>query len=80
MTPEEVARLGGSANSPAQQAARAKNALRAGRAGRICGHCGKPVQSSKLAAHDGCGLWAWLTPAERRKRRRARLSPQARRP
>lgn len=62
---QQMGRKGGAAGTPAQNAARARNALLAGRTGRVCSKCGGLVQRTAMARHDGCGLWTWLKPAER---------------
>ena len=41
---QALGRLGGSANTPAQNLARAANAQHAGRPRRVCTTCGEPVQ------------------------------------
>jgi hypothetical protein len=66
---QALGRLGGSANSPAQLAARRKNAKLAGRPRRVCVHCGEPVKGghvdAKLDAKCGAHGWKWQKPSER---------------
>ena len=60
---QALGRLGGARNTPAQQAARAKNVQRAGRPGRICIHCGEPVygghKDRKLDTTCPGRAWTW---------------------
>jgi len=64
-----LGRLGGSRNTPAQDAARAKNAKRAGRPRRVCVKCGEPVRGFHVdrALDQTCGIhqWEWQKPSER---------------
>lgn len=58
-----LGRLGGMANTPAQQRARQRNAQKAGRPGRVCVHCGQPVigghADRNLDASCGAHGWRW---------------------
>jgi hypothetical protein len=57
-----LGRLGGSANTPKQNAARRKNARRsAGRPGRVCLYCGEPVLGGHVdrALDETCGAHGW---------------------
>jgi hypothetical protein len=56
-----LGRLGGSANTKAQQRARKRNAQLAGRPRRVCAKCGEPVRGGHLdrALDDVCGAHGW---------------------
>ena len=58
-----LGRLGGQAGTPAQDAARARNAQHAGRPGRVCTKCGEPVvgghQNRMLDLTCGAHGWKW---------------------
>jgi hypothetical protein len=67
---QAMGRIGGSRNTPAQQAARRQNALKAGPPSRVCAVCGEPVYGfHKDRALDttcgGGGRWVWVTKAAR---------------
>jgi hypothetical protein len=70
MTAAAMGRRGGSANSPAQQAARAKNSKSAGRPRRVCTACGEPVHGGhkKAKLNKTCHgrTWEWQKPSEKR--------------
>src|SRR5262245_36654798 len=61
---QALGRLGGSANTEAQNAARAKNAQSAGRPKRVCRFCGEPVlgghRDRRLDETCGAHGWRWL--------------------
>jgi hypothetical protein len=56
-----LGRLGGSANTKAQNAARKANAKFAGRPGRVCVKCRQPVKGGHKdpSLDDTCGAHAW---------------------
>jgi len=60
---QQLGRLGGTANTEAQNAARAKNAQRAGRPRRVCIYCREPVIGGhvdrRLDSPDHCGAHGW---------------------
>lgn len=58
---QALGRLGGAANTPAQQRARKRNAKLAGRPGRVCLHCGEPVAGGHVerALDESCGQHGW---------------------
>lgn len=58
---QALGRLGGAANTPAQNKARRKNAQHAGRPGRVCNHCGDAVVGGHVdRARDAtCGQHGW---------------------
>jgi hypothetical protein len=62
-TAQRLGRLGGQANTPAQQAARRRNAQRAGRPRRVCETCGEPVVGGhadrRLDRQCGQHGWRW---------------------
>lgn len=62
-----LGRLGGSANTTAQNRARKRNAQTAGRPGRICVRCRKPVRGGHKdpKLDDTCGgrEWLWVSAA-----------------
>ena len=74
----EFARLGGSANTPAQHAARQRNAKLAGPPRRVCDGCGQPVtrpngrnehtghKERRLDAKCHETAWHWQTKSEQR--------------
>jgi hypothetical protein len=68
-----LGRRGGLANTPAQHAARAKNAQHAGRPRRVCDCCGAPVRGGHVDPRQDTRCqrpgWHWETPAERAARR-----------
>lgn len=61
---QAMGRVGGSRNTPAQQAARRQNALNAGPPSRVCAECGEPVwgfhKDEALDATCGEGRWVWV--------------------
>ncbi len=69
-----LGRLGGSANTDAQNAARKQNAQRAGRPRRICTTCGEPVAGGGVhknrALDTRCNGrdWTWQKQSERPER------------
>ena len=67
---QALGRLGGQANSPAQNKARARNAQLAGRPRRVCNHCGEPVIGGHkdIVLDRKCGEhgWHWQRPSERK--------------
>jgi len=56
-----LGRLGGSANTKAQNAARKRNAQHAGRPRRVCTTCGKPVKGGHVDRRldETCGAHGW---------------------
>jgi len=58
---QALGRLGGQANTKAQNRARKQNAQQAGRPRRICTHCGEPVVGGHAdrALDDTCGRHGW---------------------
>jgi len=58
-----LGKIGGARNTPAQQAARVRNAQFAGRPGRVCTRCHKPVRGGHVDAglDETCGghTWQW---------------------
>lgn len=60
---QELGRRGGAANTPAQHAARQRNALRAGRPRRVCDTCGEAVVGGhadrRLDLQCGQHGWRW---------------------
>jgi len=63
LTPAQIlGRLGGSANTPKQNAARRRNARFAGRPRRVCKHCGAPVLGGHVdrALDATCGAHGWV--------------------
>jgi hypothetical protein len=69
---QALGRLGGSANTDAQRAARQANALKAGRPRRVCSHCEEPVRGGHLDKRldSTCGVhgWKWQKRSEQRER------------
>lgn len=69
---QALGRLGGSANTEAQLAARQANALKAGRPRRVCSHCGEPARGGHLDKRldSTCGThgWKWQKRSEQRER------------
>jgi hypothetical protein len=67
---QQLGTLGGSRNTPAQIAARAKNAKLAGRPRRVCTTCGEPVRGwHKDAVQDvRCHGRTWEWQRQRQKR------------
>jgi hypothetical protein len=64
---QAMGRIGGSRNTPAQQAARRRNALNAGPPARVCAECGEPVYGfhRDRALDATCpagGRWVWVRP------------------
>jgi len=57
----QLGRLGGLANTEAQQRARQKNAQRAGRPRRVCIYCGEPVKGGHAdpKRDKTCGAHGW---------------------
>jgi hypothetical protein len=77
---QALGRLGGSRNTPAQVAARLKNAKRAGRPRRVCADCGQPCYGGhkdrvrdKYCPNRG---WRWQKPSEYRKKAAAKKARQ----
>lgn len=66
---QALGRLGGSANTKAQQRARKRNAKLAGRPGRVCATCYQPVLGGHVdrALDDTCGRhgWTWMRAGKR---------------
>jgi len=58
---QALGRLGGAANTPAQQRARRRNAQFAGRPRRVCTSCGEPVAGGHVDRRldDVCGQHGW---------------------
>src|SRR5262245_49342942 len=58
---QALGRLGGSANTAAQNRARKLNAQHAGRPGRVCNKCGEPVRGGHLdpKLDLSCGVHGW---------------------
>lgn len=58
---QALGRLGGTANTPAQNQARKQNARLAGRPRRICRRCGEPVVGGHAdrALDESCGRHGW---------------------
>jgi len=56
-----LGRLGGLANTPKQNKARALNAQKAGRPGRVCKKCAQPVLGGHVdrTLDDSCGQHGW---------------------
>ena len=67
---QALGRLGGSANTRAQQRARKRNAQLAGRPRRICTHCGEPVIGGHadrlLDVSCGAHGWTWQKQSEKK--------------
>lgn len=59
---QRIGRLGGSANTAKQNAARRKNAQRAGRPRRVCKFCHQPVLGGHVDRDldASCGAHGWL--------------------
>jgi hypothetical protein len=66
---QALGRLGGSANTKAQQRARKRNAKLAGRPGRVCSKCFQPVLGGHVDRRldDSCGRhgWMWMRAGKR---------------
>jgi hypothetical protein len=73
---QALGRLGGARNTPAQAAARLRNAKRAGRPRRVCLDCGLPVygghQDRKQDAICHGAGWRWQKPSEYRAKGRSK--------
>jgi hypothetical protein len=68
---QALGRLGGAANTTAQQKARRKNGTLGGRPRRVCTRCGEPVlgggvhKDRALDASCGGRFWKWQKRSER---------------